>query len=132
MTSQRPLEYCPPAVDSVGRLWRWIALLLVALPWAWVLSVHLLYAEEWLVNGERPIPPFHGPDNPVEGVLYPLTYVLFFPFLASVLGGVLLPVVALAKGRRASLLLVLPGAAWALAIVTVLADPVHAFYFWLD
>jgi hypothetical protein len=40
--------------------------------------------------------------------------------------------VALAKGRRASLLLVLPGAAWALAIVTVLADPVHAFYFWLD
>ena len=132
MTRDRLLEYSQPAADPLGRMWWWVAVSLAALPAAWVLTLHLLYAEEWLVNGERPIPPFHGPDNAVESVLYPLTFILFFAFFLSILGGVLLPVVAMARGRQPSLILVLPAAAWVLACLIMLADPVHAFYFWVD
>ena len=132
MPRQPTLQYSMPALDPLGRLWRWLAVALAALPVAAVGSIHLIYFEEWAVNGEAPIPPFHGPNNPVEAVLYNASAVLLLLYLFSIIADVVLPVVALAKGLRPPLVLVLPAVMWVVCFVILLADPVGAMNFWID
>ena len=133
MTRGRLLEYSPPAPDAVGRAWRWLAIVLAVLPVAAVGSIHLVYVVEWVANGAEPIPPFHGPNNLVEELIYLLSHLLFFPFFFSIALDLALPAVALAKGcSRPPLLLALPTVLWAVGFVLMLVDPVGAMYFWID
>ena len=133
MTRGRLLEYSPPTRDTVGPAWRWLAVVLAGLPVAAVGSIHLVYVVEWVVHGEEPIPPFHGPSNSVEQVLYLASHLLFFPFFFSIALDVALPAIALAKGcSRPPLLLALPTVLWAVGFMLLLADPVGAMYFWID
>ena len=132
MAHQHQLQYSTTA-DALGRPWRWVAVMLALLPVAAVGSIHLVYGVEWLVNGERPIPPLHGPDNIIEEALYLASHLLLLPFLFSVAADAALPVVAVAKGvHRPPLLFVLPVASWAVGFVILFADPIRAMYFWVD
>ena len=117
----------------IGRGWWSVAVLLASLPVAAVLSLHLLYAVEWFVNGEPPIPPHHGPDNGVEEVLYAATHILLLLFAFSAVLDAFLPIVAFVKGRsRPPVLLVLPTAAWLASFFVLIVDPWGALYLLKD
>ena len=127
------LEYSKSKPRDLGLGWRWLAYALTAWPVAAVASVHLVYSIEWFVNGEPPIPPHHGPDNLVLDVAYWVSHVLMMGFPVSVTGVVLLPVVAMIQGlSRRTLVLFLPAATWLASFLLLAADPVGAWYFWLD
>jgi hypothetical protein len=135
MASRAPpvLEYSNQKSQDLARGWRWGAYALAAVPIAAVGSVHLVYAVEWYVNGEQPIPPHHGADNAVEEVLYWVSEILMILFGMSIGAAVFLPAVALVKGlSRPTLVLVLPTATWLASFVLIATDPLDAMYFWVD
>jgi hypothetical protein len=118
---------------DVPRGLRWVVYLLAAVPVAAAVSVHLVYAVEWCVNGERPIPPHHGPDNVVEEVVYWASGILMMLFGVGVAGAMVLPLVALAKGlSRVTLVLFLPAATWLTSFALLAVDPLRAMAFWVD
>ena len=129
------LDYSKHA-DRRGYLprgWRWCAYLLAAVPWAAVLSVHLVYAVEWVVNGERPNMSHNGAANALEFVLYKVTRVAFSVAYVSIAASVILPATAYpALGKRIPPVLFLPVACWVAALIVLVVDPFRAMYFWLD
>lgn len=127
------LEYLKPATTAYARVWRWSAVLLAALPVAAILSVHAVYAVEWVVNGEQPIPPHHGPNNLLESALYNVSGVLLLVFVPSLIPSLFLPAVAhthYAKGVPP--ITFLPLASWVASAIILGIDPVGAMYFWAD
>jgi len=129
----RVLEYSLRKAHPLTRVWRWAAYTLTAVPVAAVASVYAVYAVEWFVNGERPIPPHHGPDNLVEEAFYWLSGALLIAFFISAAGVAVLPVVALTMGlSRSTLVLFLPVAAWLASFVLLAVDPIGAMDFWID
>ena len=101
--------------------------------WLPVVSSHLLFAVEWVVNGEQPIPPHHGADNTVESVLYAVTGLSLLTFVpALVVSGAVMVAVQRPGADRPLPLVFLPLVAWVMALVVLMMDPVGAMYFFMD
>src|SRR5215218_6377059 len=76
----RILDYRPVPDDRQRASGVWVGRLFVLsglYPIVFLVALHGLWAWEYAVNGEPPIPPHHGPDNRAMAVLYNLVAFLF-------------------------------------------------------
>ena len=135
MDEPRPLNY---STESPGRNRRLLLLLVLTLyPLLVVSMVHFLWAIEYLVNGTRPIPPHHGPDNWIEAFAYLFAAagcfgsLVMLPLTVVACIAMFVEACLFANGSK-TLRWLLPLGAWGVVYVIAAADPVRAFWFWID
>ena len=126
------LEYSTTSIRDLPRFWWWSAVLLAALPIGAVLSVHAVYEMEWVVNGEQPIPPHHGPADSLEAAFYNVSGVLLLLFPFWLVPAIVLHFARPMGPRHIAPVLFLPLASWVASLIILMVDPVGAMYFWLD
>jgi hypothetical protein len=133
------LSYRGPLSDDRDRLReRWIIrgmLTCGAYPVVFLLALYALWAGEYVINCEHPIPPCYGPDNALMRFLYAAVAILFLGAIpVGCASWILLLLTAVPakppRGARRSILIGL--AIWVLCLILWRWDPLGAWSFYID